>query len=280
MSWRPKLNISDGLVDLMAKNPYAEAGRNIGAGLIDLGQRRVKDAKEADIEAKEEEKRTQKMMAQAAKNRALNPKASEAFLNQYGATKDSPLYSLDAPTKGNADLGLVDLGKHEAPKAWKQTKGADGDDVIYFDDGSSKKGAKFFQEKDYGHFTDKDGQYTLYNKANPKEKIVLGKTFNQAENWAKYNSSKQSNNNLKNESDETNIYLGATSPKLRKFAEEHNIPIRVERYGRGKGQERRYYLKQDFINAMRKIRSGNKTMSQDEIGGALTNGINKKVGVR
>lgn len=190
MSWRPKLNISDGLVDLMAKNPYAEAGRNIGAGLIDLGQRRVKDAKEADTEAKEEEKRTQKMMAQAAKNRALNPKASEAFLNQYGVTKDSPLYSLDAPTKGNADLGLVDLGKHEAPKAWKQTKGADGDDVIYFDDGSSKKGAKFFQEKDYGHFTDKDGQYTLYNKANPKEKIVLGKTFSQAEAWAKYNQSK------------------------------------------------------------------------------------------
>lgn len=185
MSWRPKLNISDGLVDLVAKNPYAEAGRSIGAGLIDLGQRKVKDAKEADIEAKKEQRRREQQEAQYAKNWVFNKPASQQVLDLYSTDKNSPLASPDAPTNANAVLRNTDFGKEEKAKPWKQFKGADGRIRTQFTDGSVQIGGYFYNPKNYKTFIDKNLNLIQYDPDNPSQLINLGKTFNYAEEQMK-----------------------------------------------------------------------------------------------
>lgn len=94
MSYRPKLNVDARLVDLMAKNPWAEAGRSIGAGLIALGERKNLRAKEAKADKEKE----QKIKAIGALNEITNPELSQK-MKEKGANPALVEFAQPKPKK-------------------------------------------------------------------------------------------------------------------------------------------------------------------------------------
>lgn len=94
MSYRPKLNVDARLVDLMAKNPWAEAGRSIGAGLIALGERKNLRAKEAKADKEKEEK----LKAIGALNEITNPELSQK-MKEKGANPALVEFAQPQPKK-------------------------------------------------------------------------------------------------------------------------------------------------------------------------------------
>lgn len=116
MAYRPKLNIDTRLVDLMAKNPLAEAGRSIGAGLIALGERKNIRAKEAKAEKEKQEQ----IKAQGALNALTNPKLAEEF------------------AKTGANLGLINLQPPKEKQIHTTKVREDGMLMNIFADGSNE----------------------------------------------------------------------------------------------------------------------------------------------
>ena len=124
---------------------------DVGKVLIGLGDDKIKRAKADALKKELEAKERAKLNATNAKNRVLAPEATRRLAAVYGIDEKSPLYKPGAPSKFNADLSLVDLGKESAPK---------------------KPSLKFLKENDKGEFLGiyEDGGITHLGEFAPKEK--------------------------------------------------------------------------------------------------------------
>ncbi len=185
MNDRRRLRIDGSLVKLVGG--VGSGIQNAGNALVNLGDKKVAAAK-ADALKKEKDAKTIALgQATASKNRALNPDAVKKINAAYGIDENSPLAQAGAPTKANADLRLVDLGKadKEPERSLKFVKeDLKGNLVQYFGNGDIEDSGKKAPKREFKPTVEQTTELNKLLKEQSKYKKG-SKNFNTYENKIK-----------------------------------------------------------------------------------------------
>lgn len=215
MGWRPKPVSRDfsqiGSIISDIPSPFATTLKTIGGGLVDLGSKKIHKKQE------EQEEQAKKNLTRLT-NIVLNPDESNKLFATLGEKN------------ANEALGLIDLGDKRAKSFSFSYKNSDGKRVAVRPSGEEVVFGKEFSAPKYDTYIDEKHQKILYNQNNPNHKRVIGKVPNQSTHKGANGEKRYPNR----------VYLGSTTPELRRLAGELDVPIEVERIGKGRDQIRRY----------------------------------------